>query len=153
MFESPHATNDCMMSTFQWWSLLVGQYHSGRILSLWRILLVWWRLLHFNLIHHWWESFLWGLMWASSFSHNNLACWVQSYIAWWVTGHNTCYWYCYFHLESWGLRYEGQYHRNGTMVMKNWWYMAQMSNNEWITWWTQCVQSVIWVEEVWEIGC
>ena len=34
MFESPHATNFCRMSTFEWWSPLVSRDHSGRILSL-----------------------------------------------------------------------------------------------------------------------
>ena len=37
--------------------------------------------------------------------------------------------------------------------MKIWCCMAQMSVNELITWRNNCVQHVIWVEEVWDIGC
>ena len=33
-----------------------------------------------------------------------------------------------------------------------WCYMAQMSVNEKITQGNQCVQHMIWVEEVWETG-
>ena len=38
-----------------------------------------------------------------------------------------------------------------TMVMKFWWYMAQMRVNDKITWLNQCVQNVIQVKEVWQI--
>ena len=31
-------------------------------------------------------------------------------------------------------------------------YMAHMSVNDQMTWKNKCVQHVIWVEEVWEIG-
>ena len=37
--------------------------------------------------------------------------------------------------------------------MKSWWYLALVRVNKQITWWNKCVQHVIWVEEVWEIGC
>ena len=53
MFDIPHTNIFCRMSTFQWLSLLVRQYHSIVILSLWRILLVWWGSRIFILIHHW----------------------------------------------------------------------------------------------------
>ena len=49
------------------------------------------------------------------------------------------------------MTYEEQYHRNRAMVMICR-YMAQMGVNEQITWRNQCVQHVIRVEEVWEIG-
>ena len=35
IFEIPHATNFCRMSTFQLWSLIDGRDHSGGILGLW----------------------------------------------------------------------------------------------------------------------
>ena len=41
-----------IMSAFQWWILLVRQYHSGSILILWWILLFWWLFRYLNLIHH-----------------------------------------------------------------------------------------------------
>ena len=46
---------------------------------------------------------------------------------------------------------EEQYHINRAMDMICS-YMAQMGVNEQITWLNQCVQHVIWVEEVCEIG-
>ena len=33
-----------------------------------------------------------------------------------------------------------------------WCYMDQMSVNDQITWYNKCVQYMIWVEEVWDIG-
>ena len=49
------------------------------------------------------------------------------------------------------MAYVDQYHRNRAMVMICS-YMAQMGVNEQITWWDQCVQNVIQMEEVWDIG-
>ena len=52
MFESPHDTIFGRMSTLQWCRLLFIWNHSGIILRLWWILLVWWVFRNFNLIHH-----------------------------------------------------------------------------------------------------
>ena len=41
IFEIPHASIFCRISTFQWWSLLVIRDHTCRILSLWWIHIVW----------------------------------------------------------------------------------------------------------------
>ena len=68
------------------------------------------------------------------FFNQNLNCWIHFYLDWWLTVHMTCYPYFCLFLASWILRYEGQYHRNMTMVMKSWCYMEQMSVNERITW-------------------
>ena len=57
MFESSHANNFCRISTLQWCIPLVIRYHSGSILSLWWILLVWLVFWNFNLIHHWCDHF------------------------------------------------------------------------------------------------
>ena len=54
----------------------------------------------------------------------------------------------FIHLEYWSLNYERHNQINRTMVMKKIWYMALMSVNEKIALWNQCVQHVIWVEEV-----
>ena len=37
--------------------------------------------------------------------------------------------------------------------MKSWCYLAQASINKLTTWKNQCVQPVIWVDEVWDIEC
>ena len=37
--------------------------------------------------------------------------------------------------------------------MKSWWYLAQVRVNKQINLWNKCVQNLIWVEEVWDIGC
>ena len=47
--------------------------------------------------------------------------------------------------------YEDQYHINRAIVMICS-YMAQMGVNDKINWQNQCVQHVIQVEEVWDIG-
>ena len=82
-------------------------------------------------------------------SHQIIACWIwylvfciQLRLSLWVTFHRTCYLSCCFILEYWSLRYEDRYRRNIAMVII-WWYMAQMSVNEQITWLNQCVQHVI----------
>ena len=41
MFQSPHATNFCRLSTVQWWSPHFSRYHSVRAQNIWRILLGW----------------------------------------------------------------------------------------------------------------
>ena len=41
LFQSPHATNFCILSTVQWWTSLVIWDHSGRIRRFWKILLGW----------------------------------------------------------------------------------------------------------------
>ena len=69
-----------------------------------------------------------------------------------ATGHTNCYLSRLVHLEYLILRYERKDHRNRTMVMKSCFYMAQMSVNGIITWLNQCVQHVILVEKVLEIG-
>ena len=35
MFQNPHATNFCIMSTVQWWSPPISRYHSCKILRPW----------------------------------------------------------------------------------------------------------------------
>ena len=152
MFESPHATNFCRMSTVQWCSSLVIQEHSVRILSFWWVLLVWWEFRHFDLIHHWCDG--WCDNWFEVF------CKLLHFLI--SVGFN-----CDFHLSNFSsdllsifflllasliLRYEGQYHIIRTMVII-WCNMEQMSINGKIShWWNQCVQNVICVGEVWDIG-
>ena len=52
MFESPHDTIFYRISTLQWREARVIQDHSGRILGLWWIFIIWWGFRNFNLIHH-----------------------------------------------------------------------------------------------------
>ena len=49
--------------------------------------------------------------------------------------------------------YEGKDNINSKMVMKRWCYLSQVRVNKITTWLHQCVQHIIWVEEVWDIGC
>ena len=49
------------------------------------------------------------------------------------------------------MRYEEQYHKNRAMVIIGI-YVVQMGVNKQITWLNQCVQHMIRVEEVWDIG-
>ena len=88
-------------------------------------------------------------------SSSSLACWflylafrLHFQLAWWWTVHQTCYRSCWFLLEYWILKYDEKYHINRAMVMI-WCYMAQMSVDEQITWWNQCVQYVINVDNIW----
>ena len=82
---------------------------------------------------------------------SSLVCWFQLRLAWWLTVHQTYYPSCWFLLTSWSLRYEEQYHSNIAMfVICS--YMAQMGVNKKINWLNKCIQNVIQVEEVWEIG-
>ena len=61
MFQSPHATNFCVLSTLKFWSSTIIWDHSGRIWRLWWILLGWRVFQSVNLIcdycKHYFELF------------------------------------------------------------------------------------------------
>ena len=48
MFESPHSTICCRVSTFKWLIFLVIWYHSVRILSFWWLHVVLWYIFHLS---------------------------------------------------------------------------------------------------------
>ena len=161
MFQSPHATNFGRVSTVQWRRSPVSRYYSGRVRGLWESFCFGkdFKVLILYVIDVM-DNTIIDLKSSVSFiiSHHILACWISSLdcwlqlrISWWWTVHHTCYPYCCFLLVSWRLSYEEKYFRYITMVMI-WFYIVQMSVNDRITWCNQCVQNVIRVEAVWDIG-
>ena len=109
------------------------------------IVLIWFDLL---ILYESTAKLFLSLLVIFSFSHQSLAC---SLYAWWWSILQTCSSFCWILLESWILTYKEQYHINRAMVMVCR-YIAQMGVIEQITWWNKCLQHVIWVEEIWEIG-
>ena len=65
MFESPRAINFSRVSTVQWWSHLIIQDHSGRLLSLWLIILGWQGFQNVNMIHQLYDG--WCRNWFEVF--------------------------------------------------------------------------------------
>ena len=143
------------LSTFKYWIVLAIRDRSDKTLGLRLIHLVWQEVwnsnLTHNLLYHCRELVKFRVSFFK-FSHNNLACWYQLHLEWLITGHQTCYPACLTKLEHWSLSYGGKGHINSTMVMKSWFYLSQVSINKQINWWNQCVQHMMWFEEVCEIS-